>query len=60
MLAAKQLMLNEPQLCALVVNDKGMPGDGFFWVLHVDRDNSETAKQAAHQAEVKRVHARAW
>jgi hypothetical protein len=56
-LAAKQVLLNEPQLCALVIlKDKGMPGEGFFWVLDVDRDDSESAKRAAHQAEVKRVH----
>jgi hypothetical protein len=59
-LAAMQLLLDEPQLCSLVVTDKGTPGDGFFWVLNVDRDNSDSAKQAAHRAEVKRVHANFW
>jgi hypothetical protein len=57
-LAAKQLLMDEPQLCALVVNDKGIPGDGFFWVVDVERDDSESAKRAAHKAEVKRVYDR--
>ena len=59
-LAAKQLLLSEPQLCALVVGEKKIPGDGFFWVLNVDRDHSEAAKRSAHQAEIKRVYSHAW
>jgi len=59
-LAAKQLLLDEPQLCALVVGEKKIPGDGFFWVLNVDRNHSEAAKRSAHQAEIKRVYSHQW
>jgi hypothetical protein len=56
-LAAKQLILGEPQLCALVVRaDKGIPGDGFFWVVDLPRNATEDDKRVAHQVELERVY----
>ena len=60
-LAAQQLLLKEPQLCALVVrSDTGIPGEGFFWVLDVDPRYSEEDKRKAHGSEITRVYAHAW
>ena len=60
-LAAKQLILDEPQLCALVVlADEQIPGNGFYWVVDLDRDADTAAKRAAHAEAVKRVLDYRW
>ena len=60
-LAAKQLLIGQPQLCALVVlADKKIPGDGFYWVLDVPRDAPNEIKKRAHTAAVEDVVKYRW
>lgn len=60
-LAAKQLILDEPQLCALVVlPGEQVPGAGFYWIVDVDRNADIETKRLAHAAAVEKVWARRW
>ena len=60
-LAAKQMILGEPQLCALVVlPDSKVPGDGFYWIVDVPADAPQEAKRKAHAAEVQCVFDYSW
>lgn|GEM_PF-4966786 len=55
-LAVKQMILGEPQLCALVVlADKGIPGDGFYWVVDLPDSPTEESKRAAHERQLAQV-----
>lgn len=60
-LAAKQLILDEPQLCALVVLDSDqIPGNGFYWVVDTDRSADVATKKAAHAMALQRVLEYRW
>jgi len=55
-LAALQIILEEPQLCALVVlSDRRFPGDGFYWTIDVRVDAPVEKKIDRHKKEVERV-----
>jgi hypothetical protein len=60
-LAALQMILGEPQLCALVVlADTKIPGDGFYWTIDVAGAASLDEKRAAHAHEVEQVRRFDW
>jgi hypothetical protein len=60
-LAALQMILGEPQLCALVVlADRKVPGDGFYWAIDVNVSDSVEKKSAAHAREVEAVRRFTW
>jgi hypothetical protein len=60
-LAALQMILGEPQLCALVVlADRKVPGDGFYWTINVNVDDPVEKKVAAHKKEAKAVRRFKW
>lgn len=60
-LAAKQLILDEPQLCALVVlPETRIPGAGFYWIVDVDRNDDDEEKRAAHAEATNKVFNHRW
>ena len=60
-LAAKQMITGEPQLCALVVLADGeLPGRGFFWVVDVAPDAGEQQKRTAHREAIREVYSHDW
>lgn len=60
-LAAKQMLLGEPQLCALVVDAETLiPGSGFYWIVNVDRTAADEIKRAAHAKALADVRRYDW
>ena len=60
-LAANQLLLGEPQLCALVVlPKKGIPGDGFYWIVDLPREAADEVKKQRHTQLVEEIKRFPW